>query len=462
MRNAVLDDLRNAAASGTLLVITGAGISQGLRRADGNALPNWGQLVQALRAKADGDKLSSDNKRLLDDLLPEKALDKVHGDALIEATELLYAGFAKGKLEEAIAELCREQDGTFTDTHLAIAQIAPVGVITFNYDQGHEVAFRTEGSPAQSIRYDESDKLKACLAGDGSGSPFVLKAHGCISYPSSLVLTSSSYHAVLSKNRAYRLFLQHSLARYTVLVVGFALRDRDFDQLLGTLEIELGRPYQTHAFITKGPDTTTTEGLVKRADWAAVTARFGLQPLYVDKFEEIPQLLRSIGAEAGSLIDRLVGDSGSSDGPTRRSAHERAIGLGKIGRAQMRSALLNRLDRPDLDLGTRSELIYAFRGIVDDDARVALRLAAELQLAADRASDPDGRLHAECAAHALVVLRGIRIKNPPDLQATLKVLRDTDLLSKLHSLDKLTDVPRLKSYALAAAAEIESRNRALS
>src|SRR5262249_19691551 len=159
-----------------------------------------------------------------------------------------------------------------------------------------------------------------------------------------------SYHAVLSKNRVYRLFLQYALARYTVLVVGFALRDRDFDQLLGSLEVELGKPHQLHAFITKRPDTSTVEGLVKRADWAAITARFGLQPVYVDDFEQIPDLIRSLGTAAGSLVKCLVQDSESADGNIRSRAHDRAIALGKIGRTQMRSALLGRLKQPDLNL----------------------------------------------------------------------------------------------------------------
>lgn len=459
MSTSLLDDLRNAAASGTLLVVTGAGISRGLQRADGSSLLNWGGLVQALRERADKAKLSALDA-LLDDLLPVGALGDVHGDALIEASEIIQSGFAIGKFEKAIAELCREKDGTCTETHLAIAEIAPAGVVTFNYDRGHEEAFRRSGVAVHAIRYDESGKLKARLAGEGTAEPFVLKAHGCVTHPLSLVLTSSSYHAVLSKNRAYRLFLQHSLARYTVLVVGFALRDRDFDQLLGGLEIELGRPHQTHAFIVMRPDRATAKGLVRHADLAAVTARFCLHPLYVDDFALIPQVLRSIGSEAGSLIRKLVDDSASPAGHVRARAHDQAIGLGKIGRTQMRSALLTRLDQADLDLEARSELIYAFRGIVDNDARVASRLIEELRLAANGSSGSDTRHKAECAAHALVVLRGIRFKDAADLQRAVAALRDSDLLSKLDALDTMIHIPRLKNYALAAAAELEARNNA--
>lgn len=458
MHHQVIDALRNAAASGNLLIVTGAGISQGLSRADGRPLPSWGALVTALRARADPARLAA-HDALLDELLPLKALEKVHGDALIEASEIMQASFGAGEFEEAIAELCREEAGSCTQTHLAIAGIAPAGVITFNYDQGHEEAFRRQATPVEAIRYDEPDKLKRRLATGHRDAPFVLKAHGCISAPPSLVLTSSSYRAVLSGNRAYRLFLQHAFARYTVLIVGFALRDRDFDQLMSVLEIELGRPAQTHAFIAKRPDPTTEEGLVKRADWAAVTARFGLQPLYVDEFSEIPDLLCSLGTQPGSLIGRLVAQSASADGNARAAAHDQAINLGRIGRAQLRSALLDRLAQPGVDLTERSELLYAFRGIVEGDVRVHALLLDALRHAGANAAGPQARLHAECAAHALAVIRGLRVKPPAELDDIVATLNDHTLLDQLRELDLSCDVPRLHSYAIAAAAELLARHQ---
>lgn len=458
MHDSVLDAIRNAAASGNLLVVTGAGISQGLKRVNGLPLPNWGQLVQDLRQRGAPYRLAP-VAALLDELLPATALDKVHGDALIEASELIQTSFAEGEFEKAIAELCREEAGTYTDTHAAIAEIAPAGVITFNYDQGHEAAFERQGCRVEPIRYDEADKLKARLAAEGTAAPFLLKAHGCISHPPSLVLTSSSYRAVLSKNRAYRLFLQHAFARYSVLIVGFALRDRDFDQLLAVLEIELGRPFQTHAFIAMRPDETA-EGLVKRADLAAVTARFGLKPLYVDEFSAIPQILRSLGSDAGSLVHRLVEDSTSTVAEIRARAHDEIVGLGRIGRSQTRSALLARLDSAGLGLAERSELLYAFRGIAEGDDRVRSRLLAELQRAADGASGTEAKGHAECAAHVLVVMRSLRIKDRARLNETVTALKDPLLHANLVRLDAVCTVPRLQSYAFAAAGELESRHEA--
>lgn len=458
MDAAVIDALRNAAASDNLLLVTGAGISRNLRRSDGSPLPGWGELVTSLRLKADQAALEP-HAALLDELLPSAGLAKVHGDALIEASEIIQKeGFANGVFEQEIAKLCREKPGDFTETHRAIAQIAPAGIITFNYDQGHEWAFQAMGMDFQPVRYDEGDKLKGLLAADRPGAPFVLKAHGCIAHPESLVLTSSSYRRVLSSNRAYRLFLQHCFARYTVLIAGFSLRDRDFDQLLSVLEIELGRPIHTHAFIEALPDRKTEEGLLKRAHWASLTARFGLRPLYVDDFAGVPNLLRQLGDTAGTLIGQLVNQSASADGRARAAAHDRTIRLGRIGRAQMRSALLGRLDDRGLPLPERSELIYAFRGIVEGDVRVHERLLRELGGAAQGASAPNAAGHAECAAHALVVIRGLRLPDAAERHRIQAVLEDAGLLQNLQKLDSACAVPRLHGYAIAAAAELRSRH----
>jgi hypothetical protein len=452
----LIDALRNAAACGTLLVVTGAGISKDLRRPDNQPLPSWGELVQSLRGQADASKLAHCHA-LLDDLLPPAALDKVHGDALIEASEIIQGGFSAGGLEIAIAKVCGEADGTFTETHRAVAQLQPAGVITFNYDRGHEEAFKDAGRSIQVIRYDEDQQIKARLAGSDA-TPFVLKAHGCITVPQSLVLTSSSYHAVLSKHRAYRLFLQHCLARYTVLVVGFALRDRDFDQLLSSLEIELGKPLQRHAFIAREPDSSKIEGLTQRADWAAITARFGLEPIYVQKFTEIPDVIRSLAAEPGSLIHQLVAEASSSDAGVRRSAHQTIRSLGRTGRSQMLAALVNRLQRPGLTLTARSEVVYAFVGIVGDHLPAIQQLLTELELAAAGATTPDAREQAECAAHALIALRHGRVCDTGELEAVLQRLRSPGLLEKLKHFDDMVTVPRLRAYAESAAAELESRS----
>jgi hypothetical protein len=460
-RDGIIDELRDAAAVGRLLVVTGAGISAGLKRPKRGSLPNWGQLVQALRRRADPARIDAEKEQLLDVLLPAGALSELNGDVLIEASEILQAGFDTGEFEKTIARLCRERDGECSDTHVAITELEPVGVVTFNYDRAHEEAFRRVGVSVNSIHYGEDAKLKALLAGRNSDRPYVLKAHGCVSRPETLVLTSSSYRQVLSRFRAYRLFLQHALIQHTVLIVGFAMRDRDFDQLLETLEMELGEPLHRHAFIAKAPPETR-KGKAKRAEWAAITSRFGVSAIYVDEFKEIPELIRSLATVPGPLVKELVEKAVSGERAVRERGHDDVQGLGRIGLRQVRAALFDRLDRPGLDPQTRSELVYALKD--DREALVARRLMREIKRAVRAHAKAPHKQHTECVAHALLAIRRSRLPDARIRREILRALRDPALVQGFDLMDNWIDaggdVRRVADYARAAAAEIEARGLA--
>jgi hypothetical protein len=460
--NHVLARLRNAAAQGRLVVITGAGISSRLMRPNGTRIPNWEKLVEELWSSADESRLSKADRRLLAELMPSAERDKLHGDALIEASEILRGGFDEGDFEKTIARLCREKRGETSDTHRAIVSIAPAGIITFNYDRAQETAFRERGVRFEPILYSADARIKARLARRRSGAPFLLKAHGCVSDPASLVLTSSSYREVLSRCRAYRLFLQYVLVHFTVLIVGFALRDRDFDQLLGTLEIELGKPKHQHVFIAGRP-APSPEGKVQQAAWAALTARFGVDPLYVRDFGRLPALIRSLAEKPGPLIRNLVGRAQSTDKHVREAAHDEMEMLGEVGRRQVRAALLAAIDEVAAEPGRRSELIYALRGVGDGEPEVAARLVAEIVRAVNDFASARDLVHTECAAHALLVLRRSRLRDTAQRNGLLRDLAAPKVQKGLEAMDRFVEgageVPRLVAYARAACAEIEARAR---
>ena len=460
-QNAVLARLRNAAAQGRLVIISGAGISGGLSRVDGSTLPNWTKLVAELRKAADETRLSPADRQLLDILMPAAARS-LHGDTLIEASEILRRAFDPGKFERKIASLCRERKGETSEAHRAIASIAPAGVITFNYDRAHETAFREQSLDFESVLYSNDRRIKALLARRRSGPLFLLKAHGTITDPESLVLTSSSYRDVLSRCRPYRVLLQYALVHYTVLIVGFALRDRDFDHLLGTLEVELGKPEQRHVFIALRP-AATPEGLAEQASWAALTARFGVDPLYVDDFPQIPPLIRSIGEEPGPLIRQLVRRARSPVKAVREAVHDEIKMLGEIGRRQLRAALLEAI-AGTADPLRRSELVYALGGVADGEFEVARRLADEVVAAARDFGARQDLGPTELAAHALLVLRRIRLPDPVQRTRIVDLFSAPAVRRQLAEMDVFVagqnEVPRLVAYADAAAAEIEARARA--
>lgn len=454
----IQDSLRDAAACGRLVFVTGAGISTGMRRLDGSPLPKWGALVQQLRDHRTIRDAQFD--AILDDLLPVGSLDQLHGDALIEASEIISRGYERDKFSERLIELCREVPGTHTETHRAIAEAQPAGIITFNYDCGHESAYQALGMrKPDKLIYSDDSGLRACLGKIDQRNSFLLKAHGCVDVPNSAVLTSSSYRSILANFRTYRAFLHNVLITYSIIIVGFAMRDRDFDQLMLTLEVELGGPVQHLAVLTKEPDRDPA-GEIARASWATLKARFGVEPIFVGDYPEIPEEIRKISSKPGPLIEELARNAVSTDKRARMVAHDRAKGLGSVGRVQLRSKLFEIISNSHVSLEAKSEAIYTIGLVGEGTFAVAEAL---MQFIESVAGIPVFSLdigHAECVAHALLVLRATRV----DDIGLSTILRRMHALSVQQCFVNLDEIivnsggnVRIVVYAAAAAAEIAAR-----
>jgi hypothetical protein len=76
-------------------------------------------------------------------------------------------------------------DDARTPLHDLIEDLEPLGIITFNYDLGHENAYRARRRDRHRMHraiYSDERKLRVVIAEDFR-SRFLLKAHGCISRP---------------------------------------------------------------------------------------------------------------------------------------------------------------------------------------------------------------------------------------------------------------------------------------
>ena len=448
--NAICD----AAAMGELVVVTGAGISTDLRTASNARLPTWGQLLQSLES-GNRDRSNSQREELLRRLLPQHYVSSVHGNALIEAAELLSEAYPKGEFEQKVADLCAEAPRTTTKTHKAIEKLNPAGVITFNYDQAHETAFEDR---ANVILYSDDNSLRGAISRKLDDPPFLLKAHGCISEPQSLVLTGSSYRAVMARHRAYRAFLQHTLAQYTILIVGFALRDRDFDQMLLTMEVEFGSAIRPHGVITKKTVADLgKDAALEDARWASLDARYKLSPIYVDGYDQIPSRIESFGTRPGPIIQKTVDELQSCDASIRTIAHERMRKLSPVGKRQMLGAIEVALNK-DPSYQVRSELLYGVGEISSKDTKVFDFLINEINKDVHSFFNERTERKTECIAHGL---RSIRSQ----IAVNAEVIEDAfrPILSRAHDIDEWLRqsnmTPRIEAYARAASFEVLERTR---
>jgi hypothetical protein len=108
----------------------------------------------------------------------------------------------------------------------SIAKLNIKTVFTTNYDKLLETAFRrtTQIDPPviiypTQLNYIEQDEIR------------IIKIHGDIDHPASIVLTRTDYAQYASRHTEFVNMLQSSINGYTMLFVGFGLRDPNFQRI---------------------------------------------------------------------------------------------------------------------------------------------------------------------------------------------------------------------------------------
>ena len=68
----------------------------------------------------------------------------------------------------------------------------------------------------------------------GSGSsPLLVKLHGAINDPSSIIITEEDYRTYPARHQAMISSIQHTIMRNTLVLIGFSENDPNFIQWLG-------------------------------------------------------------------------------------------------------------------------------------------------------------------------------------------------------------------------------------
>jgi hypothetical protein len=198
------------------VVFVGAGLSVGAK------LPLWRDLLlevieQLVSSMPDGDTHQAELKTLV-----------------AQGKLLEVADFCKEQLGAAyhqfLTDRLRGDNGAVPETHKELMHLPFSAWVTTNYDKLLERAYSDvkKGFP-KTLTHKDTDTLGRLLFDTG---PFILKAHGDIDRPETVVLTSRDYSEIIHANPAFNEIFTGLLLTKALLFVGYSLSDPDFRLLM--------------------------------------------------------------------------------------------------------------------------------------------------------------------------------------------------------------------------------------
>ncbi len=209
--NTIAERLRNNQAS----LFVGAGFSKNANLQTGAKVPpNWDELGDSFFEKSRHHKPSKSDRAYANVLRLAEDVESMFGrPALIEQI--------KGALNDDLL--------IPSDTHMQLLALPWQDVYTTNYDTLLD---------RSAARLKEQNKRSYTIVWDsyniGMGSsPFLMKVHGDINEPSSIIITEEDYRKYPSGHPAMINHIRNTIMTKTLVMIGFSGNDPNFIQWLG-------------------------------------------------------------------------------------------------------------------------------------------------------------------------------------------------------------------------------------
>lgn len=150
-----------------------------------------------------------------------------------------------------------------TDVHRELTRVPFAAYVTTNYDTLLEDAWsKVRSERLEVFTYDDRSELRDPFR---NRRPFLVKVHGDIHGPDTLVLGLQDFRRVIHEERAYREFMEDVLRRYSLVFLGYSLSDPDVLNMLDELVTVFdGVPGQHFALVEESRITGLRAGVLLR------------------------------------------------------------------------------------------------------------------------------------------------------------------------------------------------------
>jgi hypothetical protein len=203
------------ASRGRLALFVGAGVS----RAAG--LPDWDEMLARIADSSEANLSAEDRTRFR--RLPSP----------LDQASILEKRIGPGKPMGAAIRHALGPMSHYSLAHALLATLPVREVVTTNYDQLFETAWGDVLS--EPNRADGAEQIAVLPYGRRGSDRWLLKMHGCVSEPESMVLTRRDYLRYDSTRAALAGVVQGTLINRHVLFVGFSLTDDNFHRIIDSV-----------------------------------------------------------------------------------------------------------------------------------------------------------------------------------------------------------------------------------
>ena len=265
--HAAVNVLADEIVKNNLIIFLGAGCSVA------SGLPSWQELIKEIS---------------------DKFALKTNETDLMHIASRLERDFGM-KFREEVCDRLRSSPTTKHELQKAIISLDINIFITTNYDTLLEDSFRQIGYSPKIISHGND------IPTLDEAAKTIIKLHGDINSPSSIVISSADYRSYESKNKAFVDFLNALFSRKTILFIGTSfddprLRQAD-DYIINLYKNRRRTPY----LILKSPEKTDYDEASKydiaADDFKALVQDFedrGFYVIPIDNYEDIKLLLNDI------------------------------------------------------------------------------------------------------------------------------------------------------------------------
>jgi len=220
-----------------VVIFLGSGMSQN------SGAPGWNDILNELRAAFIGDKSPQeiDFYKKLDNL---------------EKAQYLYDKFDKTPIIKKMKDILSRVE--FCDLHRLLVRLPWATMVTTNWDDLVEKACASSGIGCIKIWKDDQVPLS------GSEEKTIIKIHGSLDDPCSVVFSESDYASFPEKNRLMQSLFGTLLAYKAILFVGYSYNDYNLKSIVSFVKNSLGDLYRKPYILTLNEDCFSEEYLEKR------------------------------------------------------------------------------------------------------------------------------------------------------------------------------------------------------